>query len=379
MLQFPIHQGGLYELDRKTFNKLIEYQLVWNRFVFDNSTRDLISDLLLCPLAGQDVLCNQLESLIDLDPCPIKCFFLRNDYFKTPVGVKIVEYNTTSVAFLSSSQVVSEELGGEICTGLTKTVEFLVEACKMHANHYKLASEHDLCILMLVTKKDLTNGNCDQELLAQNLRSKGIKVIKCSFGKDLSAKTGPDGHCFIGDQLINLVYLRAGYTPFEPEELEQRKEIEATQAVKVNSINIQLFGMKLVQANLTSRKIKPADFDKLAVETCQLSKYTGLLDGKILKNNKEGGGSCQFEGISEFAQTLTDKEKKGWIVMEKLNPIVHHEKYVSEIGIGGAVLSLNGEIIKNEYLGYLIRTKEQTQVQGGVAGGFAKINSLKIT
>ena len=380
-MKLPIHHNGLFELDRETFNMLIDYQLEWNKFIFDNSTRDSISLLLLDPLAGQDVLCNQLESMIDLDPCPIKCFFLRNDFFKIKeLGMKVVEYNTVSVAFLAASQVISKELGGEKCTGLDNIISFLSEACKLHAEYYEIPI--GVCVLMLVTEKDITNGNCEQDLLVQHMTFVGIKVIKSSFGKELQIKTGSDGHLYVGDQLINLVYLRTGYTPFAPEELEQRREIESSKAVKVNPINTQLIGMKLVQANLSENVsvVKPAKFDKFGVKICQLSKYTGPLENMILKNNNEGGnGSCVYDEIPSFVKKLTDKEKRGWIVMERLHPIVHNEKLVSEIGIGGGILSLNGKILRNEYIGYLVRTKDQMEKGGGVTAGFSKINSLKIT
>ena len=78
--------------------------------------------------------------MIDLDPCQIKCFFLRNDYFMTrEFGAKVIEYNTISVAFLAASQVVSEELGGEKCAGLNNMVSFLQDACRLHADYYKVS------------------------------------------------------------------------------------------------------------------------------------------------------------------------------------------------------------------------------------------------
>ena len=235
---------------------------------------------------------------------------------------------------------------------------------------------------MIVTERDITNGNCDQDLLMRHLSSTGINVIRNSLGQDLKIKIGPDGHLYVGDQLINLVYLRSGYTPFTPQELDQRRQIEASKAVKVNSVNTQMIGMKLVQANLSGKctVAKPAKFDDFGVKMCQLCKYAGSLENMILKNNNEGGGkSCVFDHVPDFVNGLKEEEKKGWIVMERIHPVVHHDRFVSEIGIGGGVLSLNGKILRNEYIGYLIRTKDHKENEGGVAAGFSKVNSLKIT
>ena len=51
---------------------------------------------------------------------------------------------------------------------------------------------------------------------------------------------------------------------------------------------------------------------------------------------------------------------------------------VSELGLFGALVVNGDEVVVNEYSGYLVRTKSKDSNEGGVAAGYAVIDSAAL-
>ncbi len=86
---------------------------------------------------------------------------------------------------------------------------------------------------------------------------------------------------------------------------------------------------------------------------------------------------------------MDKKELLGFILMRIVEPFVSenyiikadqtsHEKerLISELGIFGVVIGMGGAIAKNATGGYLVRTKALDVNEGGVATGYAALDSL---
>jgi hypothetical protein len=175
--------------------------------------------------------------------------------------------------------------------------------------------------------------------------------------------------------VVNLVYLRAGYLEMTEEEYAARTQIELSLACKVNSVNVQLFGMKVMQCALCAVADCPSTFKHLQVQMkpAQEEYFDDAVEW-ILKSNQEGGNSCIFKDTKE---ALAGLDGRGWILMERIKPRVQ-AGFTHEIGIYGGIILRNKQIVKNEPLGYLVRSKPKDVNESGVNAGYAKVNALRI-
>ncbi len=107
----------------------------------------------------------------------------------------------------------------------------------------------------------------------------------------------------------------------------------------------------------------------------------------VLKPQREGGGN-NFYGQDIPAQLLkmTKEERNGFILMDLIKPppmknvMIRKGKcieaqVVSELGIYGIWVSDGDVCLLNEDAGHLLRTKSTDSNEGGVAAGFAVLDS----
>ncbi|KAK9218923.1 hypothetical protein WN943_007561 [Citrus x changshan-huyou] len=216
----------------------------------------------------------------------------------------------------------------------------------------------------------------------------------------------------LGGQVIAVVYFRAGYAPTDyPSESEWRARLlmEQSSAVKCPSISYHLAGTKKIQQELAKPNVLERFLDNkediAKVRKC----FAGLwsLDDSeivskaienpelyVMKPQREGGGNNIYgEDVKETLLRLkkdgTD-EDAAYILMQRIFPsvsltflmrdgICHKDHAISELGIYGAYLRIKEKVIMNEQSGYLMRTKVASSNEGGVAAGFAVLDSLYLT
>ncbi|WVZ90457.1 hypothetical protein U9M48_036758 [Paspalum notatum var. saurae] len=222
----------------------------------------------------------------------------------------------------------------------------------------------------------------------------------------------PDGTLLVDGKKVAVVYYRAGYTPNDyPSEAEwsARLLIEQSSAVKCPSISYHLVGTKKIQQELAKPNVLER-FVENKEEIAKLRKcFAGLwsLDDEeivktaiekpelfVLKPQREGGGNNIY-GL-ELRETLIRLQKEGgdalaaYILMQRIFPkassaylvrggICHEGLVISELGIYGAYLRNKDKVVINDQCGYLMRTKVSSSDEGGVAAGFAVLDSLYLT
>ena len=228
----------------------------------------------------------------------------------------------------------------------------------------------------------------------------------------LAAPAAGAGAC----QEVSVVYYRAGYTPADyPSEAEwaARGAAEASRALKCPCLAYHLAGTKKVQQALALagavERFLPSAAEAAAVRSC----FAGLwsLDpaeedagvrgavararqepgGFVIKPQREGGGSNLFGAAiaAALGGGMAPQELAGHILMERLHPPVVEACMVRggvaavagascELGVYGVYLGAGGaaEPLVNECAGTLLRTKLATSDEGGVAAGFAVIDSV---
>ncbi|OWM85393.1 hypothetical protein CDL15_Pgr019017 [Punica granatum] len=216
----------------------------------------------------------------------------------------------------------------------------------------------------------------------------------------------------LGGQEISVIYFRAGYTPNDyPSDSEWRARllIEQSMAIKCPSISYHLTGTKKIQQELA----KPSVLERFLDNKEDIAKvrkcFAGLwsLDDPeiiqkaienpklfVMKPQREGGGNNIYD--EDVRQNLLRIQEEGtedaaaYILMQRIFPkvsptflirdgICHKDRAISELGVYGAYLRNKEKVIVNEQSGYLMRTKVSSSNEGGVAAGFAVLDSIYLT
>nr|AFF18845.1 glutathione synthetase [Dimocarpus longan]AFY17070.1 glutathione synthetase [Dimocarpus longan] len=268
-------------------------------------------------------------------------------------------------------------------------------------------------VVMVVVQSEERNMY-DQHWLSFVLKERhDVTTIRKTLAEiDTEGELLHDGTLLVGGQPVAVVYFRAGYTPIDyPSESEWRARLlmEQSSAVKCPSISYHLAGTKKIQQELA----KPNVLERFLDNQEKISKirkcFAGLwsLDDSeiisqaierpelyVMKPQREGGGNNIYgEDVRETLLRLQKEETAedaAYILMQRIFPngsltflmrdgICHKDNAISELGIYGAYLRNKETVIMNEQCGYLMRTKVSSSNEGGVAAGFAVLDSVYLT
>ena len=268
----------------------------------------------------------------------------------------------------------------------------------------------------------------DQALLAEALFvNHGVPSVRVTLREIAERVTFLDGGndggggktrrpLFLDGKRVAVAYLRSGYGPSDyPSELEWRAReiLEKADAALCPSVALQLAGAKKVQQALAAPGVTEKFLEATPSELVR-AHFAGLwgLDGAVpeeaaaasealkdalarpedfvLKPQREGGGNNLYgeqlraeivRGGSEAGPALA-----GYILMQRILPATHRALLVrngtaksvdavSELGIFGAHLRRGSKTLLNERAGHLLRTKPSDADEGGVASGYAVLDS----
>lgn len=253
----------------------------------------------------------------------------------------------------------------------------------------------------------------DQRYIESELWKRNISTIRKRF--DAVCKTGSldqDKRLFVDGREVAVVYFRNGYMPqnYTSEQTwDARLLMERSLAVKCPDISTHLAGTKKVQQVLA----RPGVLEKFfpgqpeAVEQIRAT-FAGLYtldmgpegdktvamalaspDRFVLKPQREGGGNNIYG--AEICQVLEEvkgsEERMAYILMDKIQPTPLHNyllrqdgplqisNCLSELGVFGAYVRKGKDMVMNECVGHLLRTKSSEHSDGGVAAGVAVLDN----
>ncbi|KAI5424258.1 glutathione synthetase, chloroplastic [Lathyrus oleraceus] len=268
-------------------------------------------------------------------------------------------------------------------------------------------------VIMFVVQAEERNMY-DQHSLSAVLKEKhGITIVRKTLAEvDQEGEILPDGTLTVNGQAVAVVYFRAGYTPADyPSESEWRARLlmEQSSAVKCPSISYHLVGTKKIQQELA----KPGVLERFLENKDDIAKmrecFAGLwsLDDSdivkkaiekpeifVMKPQREGGGNNIYgDAVRETLiklQNLGSQEDAAYILMQRIFPnlsaallmrngYLHKDHAISELGIFGTYLRNKDKVIINNQSGYLMRTKIASSDEGGVAAGFAVLDSVYLS
>ena len=331
----------------------------------------------------------------------------------------------------SSSTLISEEDGVPENPALTCLPSAMNVAHRRYIEKFGVESSAEPVVLFVV--QDGETNTVDQRMLELELAlHHQISVVRMSLtsGYTNLLLNESDGSLkvLLDDgtaREVSLAYFRAGYAPTDypgknDEEWATREKIELSRATKCPCLGYHLAGTKKVQqalarpgnverffsgdelvnitplireafAGLFSLGADATEFDKSAVNDA----LSGNEANYVLKPQREGGGYNFYsdrlatklrENVSK--DLILSNELAEFILMERLFPpkqmayllrsgkVEGYGESISELGCFGTIVSSDdGEVLHNEYSGFLLRTKFSGVDEGGVASGFATLSS----
>ncbi|XP_076641100.1 glutathione synthetase [Halictus rubicundus] len=349
---------------------------------------------------------------------------LRSDYMLHEDQIKQVELNTIASSFGGIATVTSQyhkyilsELGHADKIENIPENNPITGLCKGLTHSWKLYNNKQAVILFIV--EDVTYNISDQRFHEFEIRKLNpeIKVIRRSLQNLVDEATlSSDKELLVGNQIVSVVYFRSGYQveayPTE-QEWSIRLLIERSRAIKCPSIQYHLAGTKKVQQSLAYPNalnlfLKDSDSIKQVQEV-----FAGLYSLEfnnegdeiieeamtnpqkyVLKPQREGGGNNIYnEDIkSKLGSMKSSEERTGWILMDRFypptqknyivcarnEPFEHNDlslvDVVSELGIYGVVIGDHDNVIYNEQVGHILRSKKSNEDEGGIVAGIGAID-----
>ncbi|KAI8913531.1 glutathione synthase [Gorgonomyces haynaldii] len=352
----------------------------------------------------------------------------RSDYLIDKAhdyDIKQVELNTISASFMSLSSKISD-----LHKFLSKRTNFYNELspesmdihldalpenisgygiAKSIARAWKLYNAPKSLVLFIVQPGE--RNIADQRHIERVLFDQfNIKCMRRTLGQIAEqAELRQDRKMYINNLEIAVSYYRSGYTPDDyptQKEWDARLLVEQSYSIKCPNAAYHLVGSKKVQQILAM----PNQLERFVSDPAHLSKlrkcFTGLypLDQTkegidaynealkrpqdfVLKPQREGGGNNFYgQDVADKLKSMSVHDRNGYILMDLIrtpffkNTMVRNGKHftvdvISELGIYGTFLAEGNLVHLNEEAGHLLRTKSSDSNEGGVASGYAVLDS----
>ncbi|KAI8988918.1 glutathione synthase [Pilobolus umbonatus] len=420
---------------RKEYEKAISLQKRWNTLIHDMSQDKKLIAETMETLSKLDDFMNKLYQIYLFiqkeGPAQSACLGIhRNDYLlhvdKSSAHSRIqqVEINTIASSFgcLSTKTTqlhrylftaMGEYAGDQIKMNQLPDNQTMESIAQGLADAWKLYNNPKACIAMIVQPNE--RNAFDQRWIEYTLFNNHRVLLKRFTLSDIAtrAKIHPVTKALTIDGWeIAVSYFRAGYGPEDyptSKEWDARLMIERSLAIKCPNIDYQLIGSKKVQQVLTESNRLERYVDKNTANNIRetfaglyplddspagIAAYKKALanpDDYVLKPQREGGGHNHYgQDIVNELKKMSVKERNAYILMDLIRSpplkncmvragVITECEVVSELGIYGIYLRNGQKEVSNKIGGHLLRTKAITTKEGGVAAGFAVIDSPLLT
>ncbi|XP_061636885.1 glutathione synthetase isoform X1 [Phyllopteryx taeniolatus] len=347
----------------------------------------------------------------------------RSDYMLDqkedgPMSLKQIEINTFAASFggLSSRMPDVHRHTLQVAGKLEENLRIIdnnpaVGLAKAVAKAWELYGSKRAVVMFLVEENQ--RNILDQRFIENELWKRNIATIRKRF-EDVSesGKLDQDKRLFVECQEVAVVYFRNGYMPqnYKSEKSwEARLMIECSLAVKCPDISTHLAGTKKVQQVLAKPGVLEKFFpDQLQVVEQVRATFAGLYtldmgaegdktvamalatpDRFVLKPQREGGGNNIYgqELCEVLGKVKNSAERMAFILMDKIQPVstqnyllrrgtpLKISNCLSELGFFGAYVRQGEDMVMNDCVGHLLRTKSSEHLDGGVAAGVAVLDN----
>ncbi|XP_035500982.2 glutathione synthetase-like [Scophthalmus maximus] len=279
------------------------------------------------------------------------------------------------------------------------------------AKAWELYGSERAVVMFLV--EDNSRNIFDQRYVECELWKRNIPTTRKRFDNVFTTGSlDQDKRLFVHDLEVGVVYFRHGYMPqhyLSEKCWDARLLIDRSLAVKCPDISTHLAGTKKVQQVLA----KPGVLEKFFPDQPQVAEqiratFAGLYtlemgpegdktiaraltspDRFVLNPQRKGGGNNIYG--SEICDVLEEikesTERMAYILMDKILPTpsknylliqdspLQITNCLSELGAFGAYVRRGKEMVINECVGHLLRTKSSEQLEGHVLVGLAVLDN----
>ncbi|XP_078542506.1 glutathione synthetase-like [Lissotriton helveticus] len=275
---------------------------------------------------------------------------------------------------------------------------------------WKLYGSEKAHIMVMV--EDKIRNIFDQRSIEKELWKRNICVVRRSL-EDVSerATLDEDRRLYIDGHEVAVIYFRTGYLPMNYHEQgwAARLLMERSRAVKCPDVATQLTGTKKVQQELSRpgalERFLPGNPEAVARIRATFAGLYSLDEGEegdqnaamaiknpeqfVLKPELEGGGNNIFgdEIKHVLGHSKDHPGRTSYILMDKImpHPIKTYllkggsnlilSNCLSELGIFGVYVRQGRDMILNEQVGHLLRTKSTEFTDGGILAGIHVLDS----
>ncbi|XP_044066274.1 glutathione synthetase isoform X3 [Siniperca chuatsi] len=349
-----------------------------------------------------DFLQEALASTIAVDDFTARLFRIHQQILKEGRSQSVVLGLNRSDYMLDQREDGSSSL---------KQIEINTFAASFGGLSSRMPDVHRAVVMFLVEESQ--RNIFDQRYIENELWKRNIPTIRKRF--DNVCKTGSldqEKRLFVDGQEVAVVYFRNGYMPqnyISEKTWDARLLMERSLAVKCPDISTHLAGTKKVQQMLARPGVLEKFFPNQPQVVEQIrATFAGLYtldmgpegdktvimalatpDRFVLKPQREGGGNNIYG--SEICQVLEgvkdSTERMAYILMDKIHPTPFQNyllrrhaplkisNCLSELGVFGAYVRQGKDMVMNECVGHLLRTKSSEHSDGGVAAGVAVLDN----
>ncbi|KAF2068970.1 hypothetical protein CYY_009710 [Polysphondylium violaceum] len=298
----------------------------------------------------------------------------------------------------------------EIASSLSKAHQLYIDNNNLLSDHNNDANKN-IVVLMIV--QDGERNLFDQKLLEFTLWNNHKVLLIRRTLNDIYQRATIDenlNHCLkIDNYEISVTYFRAGYTPNDyhsQKDWDARLLIERSYSIKCPTISYHLVGAKKIQQAICKQGVLEKYLENESIQRLRQC-FTGLyslskedIDKEtvakaianpnlyVMKPQREGGGNNIYnQQVKESLETMNQDQLSSYILMDKIVSVPFNASFVRErqliqtealyeLGVFGLLITDKDSIIQNDQGGILLRTKTSNSDEGGVAAGFAVIDSI---
>ncbi|KAF9382550.1 hypothetical protein CPC16_009300 [Podila verticillata] len=402
---------------KRAFHNAVQIQPLFSQLVHDISEDDAFLKEIMESLSHVDDFVKRLYDMYitvkkEGIAQPASLGIHRSDYIIhlnpgqdfSEAAIKQVELNTISVSFGSLSSLTADlhrylqattgYFSDKVDLDALPTSESIESIASGLASAHKHYGSKSAKVMMVVQPGE--RNAFDQRWIEYNLLKKhGIVLIRKTLAEiaDHGRLDPTTKALYIGDQEIS--------------EWDGRLLAERSLAIKCPTLAYQLVGAKKVQQVLAA----PGQLERFVKDPQSAAllraSFTGLYpldhtpeglaayeaalvnsDDLVMKPQREGGGNNIYgKDIQVALKKLSAEQRNAYILMDIIRPPItknvllrkgelQRADVVSELGVYGIYLHSGEQVVRNDVGGHLLRTKGVESNEGGVAAGFAVIDSL---
>lgn len=295
----------------------------------------------------------------------------------------------------------------------TQIADSLAKAHQIYIDNKSTNSTTNNQIVVMMIVQDGERNLFDQKLLEFTLfNNHKVVLIRKTLAEvqERGIIDESSNHCLkIDNYEISVTYFRAGYTPNDyhsQKEWDARLLIERSYSIKCPSIQYHLVGAKKIQQDICKQGIMEKYLDRECIDRLKQC-FTGLyslskkdidnvavkkaIDNPhlyVMKPQREGGGNNIYnEQVKHSLETMNADQLSSFILMDKIVSVPFNAAFVRErelistealyeLGVFGLLITNDQLVLHNKPGGVLLRTKTSNSDEGGVAAGFAVIDSF---